>query len=99
MGVVRNKILLNGLRSHGSGVGVYQLTVRNVGAASNSGTTTVTDVLPGGLTPRDAGGGGFACSVTVQGVTCTHDRRRRVREQRYSAAAWTRSCRYDKIRS
>ena len=51
--------------------GVYTLTVSNVGALATSGTYTVTDPLPVGLTFVSATGTGWACSASGQLVTCS----------------------------
>jgi uncharacterized repeat protein (TIGR01451 family) len=52
--------------------GTYTLTVTNVGAASTTGTITVTDTLPVGLTYVSASGTGWTCSPVNQTVTCTN---------------------------
>ncbi|MCC7327773.1 MAG: DUF11 domain-containing protein [Burkholderiales bacterium] len=39
----------------------YQITVSNVGSVTSSGTVTVTDVLPAGLTATAMSGAGWAC--------------------------------------
>ncbi len=50
----------------------YTLFASNFGAAPTSGEITLTDTLPTGLTPIDAGGsGGLSCGVVAQTVTCT----------------------------
>ena len=51
--------------------GVYTLTASNVGGTATSGTTTVTDTLPAGLTPTAAVGTGWTCGIVGQTVTCT----------------------------
>jgi len=51
--------------------GTYTLTVSNVGGSATSGTTTVTDTLPAGLTPTAASGTGWSCGIAAQTVTCT----------------------------
>ncbi|MEW5302393.1 MAG: hypothetical protein WDW36_005185 [Sanguina aurantia] len=54
--------------------GVYTLTLGNssaAGTAPTSGTVTVTDTLPTGLTFVSAAGTGWTCSATGQVVTCT----------------------------
>jgi uncharacterized repeat protein (TIGR01451 family) len=55
------------------GSGSYSLLVHNNGAAV-SGTTTVTDPLPAGLTYASAGSGGtgWTCNASGQTVTCTN---------------------------
>ena len=49
----------------------YTLSVTNGGADTTSGTVTVTDTLPAGLTFVSGTGTGWACSATGQAVTCT----------------------------
>src|SRR5438132_1243364 len=51
--------------------GTYNLTVSNVGGTATSGTSTVTDTLPAGLTPTAASGTGWTCGIVAQTVTCT----------------------------
>ncbi|HEX3062678.1 MAG TPA: DUF11 domain-containing protein [Usitatibacter sp.] len=52
--------------------GVYTLTVDNtLGTAPASGTITVTDTLPTGLTFVSAAGATWSCSAAGQVVTCT----------------------------
>jgi uncharacterized repeat protein (TIGR01451 family) len=51
--------------------GVYTITVTNVGAASTTGTITVTDTLPIGMSYVSAAGSGWSCSAANQVVTCT----------------------------
>ncbi len=52
--------------------GTYTLTVSNVGNASSTGTTTVTDTLPNGLTYVSATGTDWSCTASGQTVTCTN---------------------------
>jgi uncharacterized repeat protein (TIGR01451 family) len=52
--------------------GIYNLTIANPGAASASGTVTVTDILPPGLAFLSAAGSGFTCAASGQTVSCTH---------------------------
>jgi uncharacterized repeat protein (TIGR01451 family) len=51
----------------------YTITVTNVGAGATSGTVTVTDTLPAGLTPTAPNGvvNGWTCGIASQTVTCT----------------------------
>ena len=51
----------------------YTLTARNSGFAATSGTVTVTDTLPAGLTPTAPIGAhnGWTCGIASQTVTCT----------------------------
>jgi uncharacterized repeat protein (TIGR01451 family) len=51
--------------------GIYGLTVTNIGGTATTGTSTVTDTLPAGLTPTAASGSGWTCAIVVQTVTCT----------------------------
>ena len=50
--------------------GTYTLTVRNIGSEPTSGTITVSDTLPTGLTAKSATGSGWACTLGAT-VTCT----------------------------
>jgi uncharacterized repeat protein (TIGR01451 family) len=52
--------------------GVFTLNVTNNGPNSTSGTTTVTDTLPTGLSYVSATGTGWTCSAAGQVVTCTN---------------------------
>jgi uncharacterized repeat protein (TIGR01451 family) len=52
--------------------GTYTLTVSNAGPSTASGTTTLTDTLPAGLTFASATGTGWSCGAAGQVVTCTH---------------------------
>src|SRR5439155_1434342 len=47
----------------------YTLTVTNVGAGPTSGTVTVTDTLPAGLTATGLAGSGWTCTLAT--LTCT----------------------------
>src|SRR5436309_2922195 len=47
----------------------YNLTVSNVGAGPTSGTVTVTDTLPTGLTATGLAGSGWTCTLAT--LTCT----------------------------
>src|SRR5207247_183217 len=47
----------------------YTLTVSNVGAGPTSGTVTVTDTLPSGLTATGLAGSGWTCTLAT--LTCT----------------------------
>lgn len=51
--------------------GSYTITVNNIGTAATSGTVTVTDNVPAGLTPTAASGTGWTCNISGQTVTCT----------------------------
>jgi uncharacterized repeat protein (TIGR01451 family) len=48
--------------------GTYTITVTNVGLSATSGTVTVTDILPAGLTANTASGTGWSCTT---GATTT----------------------------
>ncbi len=52
--------------------GAFTLTVSNAGPSAASGTTTVTDTLPAGLSYVSASGTGWTCGAVAQVVTCTH---------------------------
>jgi uncharacterized repeat protein (TIGR01451 family) len=49
----------------------YTISVSNVGSGVTTGTTTVSDVVPAGLTPTSATGTGWSCGISGQTVTCT----------------------------
>jgi uncharacterized repeat protein (TIGR01451 family)/fimbrial isopeptide formation D2 family protein len=49
----------------------YTLTVHNNGPQPATGTTTVTDTLPAGLTYASASGSGWSCGFSAPTVTCT----------------------------
>jgi len=51
------------------GIGSYTLTVRNVGAAPTTGTVTVSDILPAGLSATTISGTGWSCALTS--LSCT----------------------------
>lgn len=51
--------------------GIYTIAISNIGSASTSGTITVTDTLPNGLTFVSAVGTSWTCSAYGQTVTCT----------------------------
>src|SRR5258705_10789313 len=47
----------------------YTLTARNAGVGASSGTVTVTDALPGGLTATGLSGTGWSCTLAT--LACT----------------------------
>ncbi len=49
----------------------YTIVVTNDGPATTSGTQTVTDTFPVGLTPGAATGTNWTCNTALQVVTCT----------------------------
>jgi uncharacterized repeat protein (TIGR01451 family) len=51
--------------------GVYNLVVRNIGAATTNSEITVADVLPAGLGFVSGTGTGWSCSASGQTVMCT----------------------------
>ncbi|UBV41692.1 DUF11 domain-containing protein [Deinococcus taeanensis] len=51
--------------------GTYTLTVTNTGNLISSGTLTLTDTLPAGLTLATASGAGWTCTGTTS-LTCTY---------------------------
>ncbi len=52
--------------------GTFSLTVSNVSLFPTTGTTTVSDLLPSGLSYVSATGAGWSCSATGATVTCTN---------------------------
>lgn len=54
-----------------SSTGYFTLTPSNVGNIATSGTITLTDTLPVGLTPTSAAGTGWSCGINVRTVSCT----------------------------
>ncbi len=52
--------------------GTYTLVVNNVGSDSATGQVTVIDNLPTGLTPTQASGDGWKCTISAQLVSCIH---------------------------
>lgn len=50
---------------------VYVVTVSNIGVGASSGSVTVTDALPRGLTPISGVGAGWSCSISGQLLSCT----------------------------
>ena len=52
--------------------GAYILTITNRAQTATSGSITVTDMLPPGLTFDSATGAGWTCSATDDTVTCTN---------------------------
>ena len=50
---------------------IYTITVSNSGGASTSGTVTMTDTLPTGLTATAIGGSGWTCTLGT--LTCTRN--------------------------
>ena len=57
--------------SQGQTGATYTVTVSNLGTAATSGTITVSDTLPAGLTYSSASGAGWSCGAVGQVVTCT----------------------------
>ncbi len=57
--------------AEGSTTGFYTIKVTNIGVVATSGTTTMVDTLPAGLTPLAVSGGAmWVCSKTATQVTC-----------------------------
>jgi len=57
------------------GSGQYRITVSNAGPSNSTGTTTVTETLPTGITGYSVNGGstpGWTCTGTVPNVTCAN---------------------------
>ncbi|MVN87650.1 DUF11 domain-containing protein [Deinococcus sp. HMF7620] len=63
----------NGPWTAGQSGATYSLTVKNTGNAATTGTVTVKDLLPTGITATSGSftTGGWTCSVSGQTVTCT----------------------------
>lgn len=57
--------------SQGQSGALFTLGVSNIGRVATTGTVTVTDTIPSGLTPVSAGGSGWTCSLAGQTETCT----------------------------
>ena len=57
--------------AQGSGTGYYTLTPGNIGAAATTGTITVTDSLPAGMSFVSASGSGWTCAALAQVLTCS----------------------------
>jgi uncharacterized repeat protein (TIGR01451 family) len=55
--------------AEGDPADMYTIMVTNVGFASTNGTVTVTDNVPGGLTPTAVSGNGWTTSINGQTVT------------------------------
>ncbi|MCK7513741.1 MAG: SpaA isopeptide-forming pilin-related protein [Desulfobacterales bacterium] len=55
----------------GSNNGFFTLIPGNIGAVATSGTITITDTLPAGLTPTAASGSGWSCGIAGQTVICS----------------------------
>ena len=53
--------------------GTYTLTVANNGPSAATGTITVHDPVPSGLTPTTAAGTGWTCGIVAQNITCSND--------------------------
>lgn len=51
----------------------YTVTVANNGPSAATGTITVHDPVPAGLTPADATGTGWTCGIVAQDITCTNE--------------------------
>jgi uncharacterized repeat protein (TIGR01451 family) len=52
--------------------GSYTITVKNVGQATMSGTITVTDTLPAGMSFVSGVGTGWVCGAITGGASCTN---------------------------
>ena len=53
------------------GTGTFTINVRNVGTASITGTTKVTDTLPVGFVPNSASGMDWGCTINGRDVSCS----------------------------
>lgn len=54
-----------------SRTGYYTLSPSNIGLSATTGTITVVDTVPAGMTPTSASGTGWTCAIAGQTVTCT----------------------------
>jgi uncharacterized repeat protein (TIGR01451 family) len=63
----------SGTFKQGDTADTYTIAVNNAGSAATSGTVTVTDVLPAGLTPTAATGTGWTTSISGSTVTATRN--------------------------
>ncbi len=63
----------SGTFKQGDSADTYTITVGNAGSAATSGTVTVTDVLPSGLTPTAVNGSGWTTSISGSTVTATRN--------------------------
>ena len=61
----------NGSFTQGQSGAGYTLTVTNTGGVATSGTVTVTDNLPNGLSPASFSAPGWSCGISGNTVTCT----------------------------
>lgn len=57
----------------GTDTGYFTLVVSNIGAVATSGTISITDTLPAGMTFVEATGEQWSCSGGGNSVTCTSD--------------------------
>jgi len=55
----------------GGSAAYYTITPSNIGLAATTGTITVVDTVPVGMTPTSASGSGWTCAIAGQTVTCT----------------------------
>ena len=55
--------------SQGQTGAIYSIAVSNIGSGASSGTVTVTDALPAGLTATGLNGNGWSCTLGT--LTCT----------------------------
>ena len=61
----------NGSFTQGQSGAGYTLTVSNTGGVATSGTVTVIDNLPTGLSPATISGPGWSCGISGNTATCT----------------------------
>ncbi len=59
--------------TQGQSGAAYTLMVRNSGVVATTGTVTVVDNVPAGLTPVSAAGPGWNCNVSGSTTTCTRN--------------------------
>jgi uncharacterized repeat protein (TIGR01451 family) len=56
--------------AQGGATGYYNIVPSNIGTVPTSGTITVVDAVPAGMTPTTASGSGWTCGIAGQVVTC-----------------------------
>jgi uncharacterized repeat protein (TIGR01451 family) len=57
--------------AEGGNTGYYTITPSNIGSVATSGTVTVVDTMPTGITPTSASGTDWNCQISGQTVTCS----------------------------
>ncbi|MBK7898669.1 MAG: DUF11 domain-containing protein [Betaproteobacteria bacterium] len=57
--------------AEGGSTGYYTLSPSNIGTVATTGTLTLVDTIPAGMTATAASGSGWTCGIAGQTVTCT----------------------------